>query len=100
MRLPSAISSLNALQFIRHGKDDGEPDVIYSLAGKTVGPEIVTVYCDDDQAKVEWQMARGVIKRDPPRWVKIGSWVEPDKLIIPRVQQAIDDKCAKDLFRS
>ena len=90
---------LNALQcdrkFIRHGKDDREPDLIYSLADKTVGLEIATVYCDDDQAKVEWQLARDVIKWDPPRWVKIGSWTEPDKLIIARMQQEVDDKCAK-----
>lgn len=39
---------LNALQcdgkFLRRGKDDGEPDVIYSINGRTVGVEVATAY--------------------------------------------------------
>ena len=91
---------LNALEcdhkFIRHGNDDGEPDIIYTVADKTVGLEIATVYCDDNQAKVEWQLARGIIKRDPPVWVITGSWTEPDKLVVARIQQELNDKCAKN----
>jgi hypothetical protein len=90
---------LDALQcdrkFIGHGKDDGEPDLIYAIAGKTVGLEIATIYCDEGQAEVEWKLARGEIKPHPPRWVVTGSWREPDKLFLARMRQELDDKCAK-----
>lgn len=49
-------------KFIRHGKDGSEPDVIHSIAGQTVGIEIVTAYYDEGQAKAEWQLARGITK--------------------------------------
>lgn len=90
---------LNALKLdgklIRHGKDDGEPDLIYSLEGKTLGIEVATAYYHEGQARVEWQLARGVIKPDPPRWVKLGVPNDPAKVIISSVQQELTDKCAK-----
>jgi hypothetical protein len=90
---------LDALQcerrFMGHGKDAGEPDLIYAIEGQTVGVEIATIYCDDGQAEVEWKLARGEIKRDPPRWVVTGSWIEPDKRFFARMRQELDDKCAK-----
>ena len=42
---------LNELQFagkfLRHGKEDGEPDVIYSINGRTVGVEVTTAYLSE-----------------------------------------------------
>ncbi len=81
--------------FIQHGHDGVEPDVIYSVADRTIGVEIATAYYDDEQARAEWQLARGISKFDSHGIAKIGSWSEPDKLISTRVQQEIDDKCSK-----
>jgi hypothetical protein len=82
-------------EFIRHGQDGVEPDVIYSVAERTIGIEVATAYYDDAQAKAEWQLARGISKFDSHGIAKIGSWNEPDKLIGAQVQREIDDKCSK-----
>ena len=86
-------------QLIGHGADGVEPDLIYQLAGKRVGIEIATAYYDNDQARVEWQLARGELPPDPSGITKIKSprdWTgEPYKLIAARVQQELDDKCSK-----
>ena len=85
----------HSCKFMRHGIDGVEPDVIYSLAGRTVGIEVATAYYDHMQAKAEWQLARGISKFDSHGIAKIGSWVDPDKLISTQVQREIDDKCSK-----
>ena len=46
-------------KFLRHGKDDGEPDLIYSLEGKTVGIEIATAFYHNKQAEIESHLALG-----------------------------------------
>jgi hypothetical protein len=83
------------VEFIRHGLDGIEPDLIYSVAERTIGIEIATAYYDNAQAKAEWQLARGISKFDSHGIAKIGSWSEPDKLISSQVQREIDDKCSK-----
>lgn len=82
-------------RFICHGTDGSEPDLIYLIAGWRVGIEIATAYYDDNQAKVEWQLARGILKGRSKGFTKIGSWIDPDKLMISRVQKEVDDKCSK-----
>lgn len=82
-------------QFICHGEDDGEPDLIYSIARRRVGMEIATAYYDNAQARVEWQLARGRLKPDPSGLTKIGFWSEPEKLIFSSVQRELEDKCSK-----
>jgi hypothetical protein len=46
-------------KLIRHGTDDGESDLIYSLRDRTVGIEISTAYYGEGPASVEWKIARG-----------------------------------------
>ena len=46
-------------KLIRHGKDDGVSDLIYSLRDRTVGIEISTAYYGEGPASVEWKIARG-----------------------------------------
>ena len=82
-------------KLLRHGKDGIEPDLIYSLEGKTLGIEISTAHYDEGTASVEFKMARGEIKPDPPRWVLLGVPNEPDKVMVSRVQRELDDKCEK-----
>jgi hypothetical protein len=69
-------------QLLRHGKDDGEPDLIYSLDSRTVGIEVTTAYYDDGQAKAEWKLAR--VQVDGAKF----SLDNADKLIASRVRQA------------
>jgi hypothetical protein len=81
-------------EFVRHGKDGAEPDVIYRVARQTLGIEIATAYYNEDQAKAEWQLARG-IKKLVSGIMKMGVVWNPDKLIGAAVQREIDDKCSK-----
>jgi hypothetical protein len=89
---------LNA-QFTGHGSDGVEPDLIYLHGGRKIGIEIATAYYDEDQAKKEWQSARGALKPDPSGIMKIkgpGDWTgEPRQLIAVSVQQELNDKCSK-----
>jgi hypothetical protein len=89
---------LNALKldgkFIRHGKDDGEPDLIYSIEGKTVGIEIGTGRYHNEQAKIESQLARGELKSG--RFgTNIGVPNDQDKVIFSVLQRELNDKCLK-----
>src|SRR6516165_2063287 len=81
-------------QFIRHGKDGIEPDVIYSVPGGALGIEIATAYYNDAQAKAEWLIARGITKF-VSNLVKMGPVRNPDKLVSAALQREIDDKCLK-----
>jgi hypothetical protein len=83
-------------KFIGRGVAGVQPDLIYSIADRTIGIEIATAYNDDDQAKVEWQLARGRLKPGTSRFIKLGSWTAPDKLIAARVQQELHDKSSKN----
>jgi hypothetical protein len=76
-------------QLLRHGKDDGEPELIYSLDSRTVGIEVTTAYYDDGQAKAEWKLAR--VQVDGAKF----SLDNADKLIASRVRQALSDKSPK-----
>jgi len=86
-------------QWIRHGVDGVEPDLIYQLAGKKVGIEITTAYYDEHQARVEWQLARGELRPDRNGFAYIKKpreWTgEPYKLIAASVQRKLDVKCSK-----
>jgi hypothetical protein len=81
-------------EFLRRGKDGVEPDVIYSVAERTLGIEIATAYYNEAQPKAEWQLARGITKF-VSRIMKMGLARNPDKLISWAVQREIDDKCSK-----
>jgi hypothetical protein len=83
-----------ATKFLRHGKDGVEPDAIYSIETQTLGIEIATAYCSAEQAKGEWDIARG-IRKFVGRIVKIGAVKEPHQLIRVAVQRSIDTKCSK-----
>jgi hypothetical protein len=81
-------------KFLRHGEDNGEPDLIYSLDGKTVGIEIATAFYHNEQAEIESQLALGKLKSGrfgTPLGVPNGQ----DKVILSRAQWELDDKCSK-----
>ncbi len=79
-------------KFIRHGKDDGEPDLIYLIEGKTVGIEIGTRRYHNEQAKIESQLARGQLKSGR-LGKKIGVPNDQDKVIFSVLQQELNEKC-------
>ena len=81
--------------FLSHGDDGKEPDLIYQISDKRIGIEVATAYYDDDQARIEWQLARGIIKPGPSKMTNIGFWAAPERLITARVQAEINDKCSK-----
>jgi hypothetical protein len=49
-------------KFLRHGEDDGEPDLLYSLDGKTVGIEIATAFYHNKQAESHLAPGAGIPK--------------------------------------
>src|SRR5438552_666905 len=84
-------------RFCELGIEGVQPDLIYNVAGRHIGIEITTAYYDDFCAKSVWQLARGKLKPDAKGRTRISRKVlhEPDKLIVERVQQELNDKCAK-----
>jgi hypothetical protein len=81
-------------KLLRHGKDEGEPDLIYSLEGKTVGIEIATAFYHNKQAEIESHLALGKLRSgrfDTP----LGVPNDQDKLILSRAQWGLNDKCSK-----
>jgi hypothetical protein len=74
-------------KFLRRGKDDGEPDVIYSINGRTVGVEIGTAYLGGGAAKVDWDLARGKAQRGS---IDLG---RGDERMVAAVQRLLDEKC-------
>lgn len=82
-------------EFLNHGVDGEEPDLLFQFGERRIGIEIATAYYDDNQARVEWQMARGALKPDSNGIVRLGFWESPDELIDARVQAELNDKCSK-----
>jgi hypothetical protein len=92
---------LNALgiqaAFVRLGNDKEEPDVIYKRDDHTLGIEVATAYYDNSDAKQEWTLARGE-RTMPPEGYEVraaGVIKNPDALICSKVQDELQDKCAK-----
>jgi hypothetical protein len=90
-------------EFWRHGDDANEPDVLFKQQGKILGIEVATAYYDSHQAKMEWQLARGIIKPPPDKLIYTWSGSDFDEKIFQRIQQEITDKCSRkyigaDLF--
>jgi hypothetical protein len=69
---------------LRHGKDDGEPDLFFSNHGKTIGIEVATAYYGSHQAHAEWSPGGG-------RWTINNG----NALMLQSVQRELNDKCDK-----
>ena len=81
-------------KFLRHGEDDGEPDLIYSLDGKTMGIEIATAFYHNEQAEIESQLALG--KLESARFgTPLGVPNDQDKVILSGARWELNDKCSK-----
>ena len=81
-------------KFLRHGEDDGEPDLLYSLDGQTVGIEIATAFYHNKQAEIESQLALGKLKSG--RFgTPLGIPKDQDMVILSRAQWELNDKCSK-----
>ncbi len=81
-------------KFLRHGEDDCEPDLLYSLDGKTVGIEIATAFYHNEQANIESQLALGKFKSG--RFgTPLGVPNDQDKVVLSRAQWELNDKCSK-----
>ena len=81
-------------KFLRHGEDDSETDLLYSLEGKTLGIEIATAFYHNQQAEIESQLALGKFKSTlfgAPRAVTN----DQDRVIVSIARWELDDKCAQ-----
>jgi len=82
--------------FLREGDHNkNEPDVICSYRGELLGIEVATAYTDNSEAEREWGIARDKIKVPKGTLVHIWGGEEPDKKMCARIQQEIDEKCAR-----
>jgi hypothetical protein len=80
-------------KFLRHGDDDGEPDLLYSLGGKTVGIEIATAFYHNKQAEIESHLALG--KLNSSRFgTPLGVPNDQDKVILSFAQWELNEKRA------
>jgi hypothetical protein len=81
-------------KFLRHDEDDGEPGLIYSLDGKTVGIEIATAFYHNKQAEIESHLALGKLKSG--RFgTPLGVPNDQDKVVLSRAQWELNDKFSK-----
>ena len=81
-------------KFLRHGEDDGESDLLYSLDGKTVGIEIATAFYHNKQAEIKSHLALGKLKSG--RFgTPLGVPNDQDKVILSRARWELNDKCSK-----
>jgi hypothetical protein len=81
-------------KFLRHGEDDDEPDLLYSLGGKTVGIEIATAFYHNRQAEIESQLALG--KLNSGRFgTPLGVPGDQDKVILSGAQWGLDEKLSE-----
>lgn len=88
------IAELNRKQgkqykFYRRG-DEG-PDLIYRYENSEIGLEIVSCYYDSNEAMFQWQNARNL--SDAPRSY---SGVDFSSNLVTNINDALEDKCAKD----
>jgi len=82
--------------FERMGNDSGEPDVLYRSGNETVGIEVGTAYYDNSDAKQEWTLARGERTLSGKyEFRRGGVLVNPNNVICSRIQEELNDKCAK-----
>jgi hypothetical protein len=83
---------LRALKFLRHGEDDGEPDLLCSLDRKTRGVEIATAFYHNKQAASH--PALGKLKSG--RFgTPLGIPKDQDTVILSRAQWELNDKSSK-----
>lgn len=55
-------------EFLRHGDEKSEPDLLYSIAGQTVGIEVTSAYYDNNHASAEWRPDPVVVTAGNPEW--------------------------------
>ena len=80
-------------KFLRRGEDDGEPDLLYSLGGKTVGIEIATAFYHNRQAEIESHLALG--KLNSGRFgTPLGVPNDQDKVILSVPRWELNEKCS------
>jgi hypothetical protein len=72
--------------------------VIYSHEGALLSIEVATAYYADSQAERQWGIARGHIAVPKGAHVMLWSGEDPDKRICERVQNEIDQKCARERY--
>ena len=80
-------------KFLRHGEDECEPDLIYSLDGKTVGVEIATAFYHNKQAEIESHLVLGKLNSGQ-FGTPLGVPKDQDKVILSGAQWELDEKCA------
>lgn len=86
--------------FVRHGEDDGEPDLIYLITGSTVGVEILAPYYSNDQARIENQIRQGKLKSSAQTQglrggIKVPIPNNQDEVITSSAQRDLNKKCLK-----
>ena len=54
--------------FLKHGDEKSEPDLLYSIAGQTVGIEVTSAYYDESHASAEWRADPVVVTAENPEW--------------------------------
>ena len=84
--------------FVRNGDpNQREPDVIYTIDGRTIGIEVATAYYEDSDARDEWTVAAGEREFPPEGFEPRSGGVlnGPDQMICERVQAEVNDKCGK-----
>lgn len=81
--------------FMRHGDEKSEPDLLYSIAGQTVGIEVTSAYYDDNHASAEWRADPVVVTAENPEWRPYWSGECSVSLLAARAQRQLTRKTGK-----
>jgi hypothetical protein len=94
--LLSALEIKDRMEFVRHGDDVTEPDIIYAFRDHSLGIEVTTAYYSDKHALEIWDNASTLGEvlegfNEPIKGIE-----DPDELICERIQHEINVKSAKE----
>lgn len=82
-------------EFLRHGDEKSEPDLLYSIAGQTIGIEVTSAYYDENHASAEWRPDPVVVTAGNSEWRPYWSGECSVGLLAVRAQQQLTRKTSK-----
>jgi|GEM_PF-1421605 len=82
-------------EFLRHGDEESEPDLLYSIADQTVGIEVTAAYYDNDHASAEWRPDQVAVTAENPEWRPYWSGECSVSLLAASAQRQLTRKAGK-----
>jgi len=82
-------------EFLRHGDEKSEPDLLYTIGGQTVGIEVTSAYYDRNHASAEWSPDTPEVTAENPEWRPYWSGECSVSLLAASAQKQLTRKAGK-----